>query len=366
MSDASRGHRLVLGNSPLQRSRHQCLERVVHVALAAIGLGLLALVLWRDRGAIAGLAARRPDLRLLLLSLALTQLNVLVVFGRWALLVRAIDHRITMRTAILLGFIGYVFNLVIPGAVGGDVVKAAYLARMQIRRTQAIASMILDRLLGLLGLLLLAAIAGAFAWSAADDVVRRLIVVTWVILAAALLGCTLVFSCQPIWNVAHRFCLGHPRLLKIANELHALSIAYRNRPGLIASGLALAILSHGLTVIVFFLLGQALFGSGMATTLGQHFLMVPLTLLTTAVPLPFGALGLSEEVGSQLLGMLGHPSGAIVMLALRLLMLIFALEGAAVYLASYNELRALTTGGRSRGAELCADDLSTTAGSNSG
>ena len=52
---------------------------------------------------------------------------------------------------MLLGFIGIVFNLVIPGAVGGDLIKAAYLVRMHIKKTQAIASMVIDRILGLLG-----------------------------------------------------------------------------------------------------------------------------------------------------------------------------------------------------------------------
>ena len=52
----------------------------------------------------------------------------------------------------------------IPGAVGGDLIKAAYLVRMRIRRTQAIASMVIDRILGLLALFMLAAIAGGFAW----------------------------------------------------------------------------------------------------------------------------------------------------------------------------------------------------------
>ncbi len=53
----------------------------------------------------------------------------------------------------------------IPGAVGGDVIKAVFLvadAAVTPRR-QAIASMVIDRILGLLGLFLLAGVAGIFA-----------------------------------------------------------------------------------------------------------------------------------------------------------------------------------------------------------
>ena len=88
-------------------------------------------------------------------------------FVRWFFLVRVIEPRFKFSATMLLGFIGMVFNLVIPGAVGGDLIKAAYLVRMRIRKTQAIASMVIDRILGLLALFILAAIAGGFAWQLA-------------------------------------------------------------------------------------------------------------------------------------------------------------------------------------------------------
>ncbi len=80
----------------------------------------------------------------------------------------------------------------------------------------------------------------------------------------------------------------------------------------------------------------------MTTTLGQHFLMAPLTFFTMAVPLPFGALGWTEEVGGQLFKLVGHPSGAVVMMGLRVLMFGCGLEGVCVYLVNLNEMRALT------------------------
>ena len=82
---------------------------------------------------------------------------------------------------------------------------------------------------------------------------------------------------------------------------------------------ALSVWNHGLNVVAFYLVGRMLFPA-MTTTLVQHFLMVPLTLFSMAVPLPFGALGLSEEVGQQLFKLVGHPSGALAMMGFRVLM----------------------------------------------
>ena len=76
----------------------------------------------------------------------------------------------------------------IPGAVGGDLIKAAYLVRMHIKKTQAIASMVIDRILGLLGLFILAAVAGGLAWGMAPTDVRTLIMAAWVAVGTGCAG----------------------------------------------------------------------------------------------------------------------------------------------------------------------------------
>jgi hypothetical protein len=103
----------------------------------------------------------------------------------------------------------------------------------------------------------------------------------------------------------------------------------------------ISVLTQALNVLVFYFVGRMLFPS-MTTTLAQHFLMVPLTLFSTALPLPFGALGVSEEVGEQLFNLVGHPSGALAMMGYRVVMYAGTAIGAFVYLAKINEVRGLT------------------------
>ncbi len=123
---------------------------VVNAALIALAFGLLALVLNQNRDKILEILGGKLDYRLLIFGILVFQSSVILTFFRWYALVRVIEPRFTLRGTLLLGFIGYVFNLVIPGAVGGDLIKAAYLVRMHIRKTQAVASMVIDRILGLL------------------------------------------------------------------------------------------------------------------------------------------------------------------------------------------------------------------------
>jgi uncharacterized membrane protein YbhN (UPF0104 family) len=330
------------------------IERIVHNLLAAVAIGAMLIVLWQNRQTIAEASAQRFDLRLLGLALLITHASLLITFVRWSFLVKVIEPRFTVRCSVLLGFIGYVYNLAIPGAVGGDVIKATYLSRISTRTTRAIASTVIDRIVGLVGLFILAAVAGLLAWKLATPKVHIVIVAVWCALVLA------VVTLAPILcGVSPRFFPRPDRgrlgqFAAIMAELDATSETYRRRPGVLLGSLGLSLISHGLNVIVFYLIGKMLFSSRLTTTLAQHFLMAPLTFFTMSVPLPFGALGLTEEVGGQLFHLVGHPGGAVAMMGLRLLMLVCGLEGACVYLFNLREIRDLSTASRFNGKETAA------------
>jgi uncharacterized membrane protein YbhN (UPF0104 family) len=324
-----------------QSNRHSRIGLVVNLALVALAFALLGLVIYQKSEEIKRVFSRPLELRWLAAGEAIFLVALVVTFIRWYLLVRVIEPKFTLRAALLLGFIGNVYNLVIPGAVGGDLIKAAYLLRMDIKKTQAIASMVIDRILGLLGLFVLASGAGAFAWRDAPTDVRMLIVAAWTALGVGLVMMALIFS-QAITRVFPQLVTKRSRLAAIAAELREMSLAYRGRLDVVAQALVLAVLNHSLCVIAFYFVSEMLFGATMATTLGQHFLMVPLTLFTTAAPIPFGALGLTEEVGEQLLKLVGHPSGGLAMIGYRVIMYGAGAVGLCVYLAKLSEVRRLT------------------------
>jgi hypothetical protein len=200
--------------------------------------------------------------------------------------------------------------------------------------------MVIDRILGLLALFILASIAGGFAWAVAGSDVRKLIVAAWLAVIAGVLVLTAIFT-QALSRMFPLWKPGQGRLGLIVTELREMSTSYRGRLDVVFGCGALSVFIHSLNVIAFFLVGQMLFPT-MTTTLGQHFLMVPLTLFTMAVPLPFGALGLSEEVGRQLFMLVGHPNGDLAMIGFRVLMYTGGLCAACVYLARLKEARELT------------------------
>jgi uncharacterized protein (TIRG00374 family) len=100
---------------------------------------------------------RRSDKLLLALGLVLYGLMTHIGVLRWWLLLRAQDVHVPFRLARRLTFIGFFFNNVVPGPTGGDIVKAVYIARRTDKRAEAVVTVIVDRVVGIIALALIAA-----------------------------------------------------------------------------------------------------------------------------------------------------------------------------------------------------------------
>lgn len=91
--------------------------------------------------------------------------GVLLVLAalRWRILLRAAGIETSASNALRLCFVGYFFNNVMPGVTGGDVVRGALITRgLEQDRWKAALSVLVDRLIGLVALISLAAIVLAY------------------------------------------------------------------------------------------------------------------------------------------------------------------------------------------------------------
>jgi uncharacterized protein (TIRG00374 family) len=314
-------------------------SRLINLSLVLLAFGLLALVVWQNREQVEEVRHRRPNLRLLALAFGIYMTALVLTFVRWYVLVRAQDLPFRLRDALRLGFIGNVFNQVIPGAVGGDVIKAAFLYREHARKAQAIGSMVIDRAVGLLGLFVLAAAMGIWIWPEAGADVRRLILLADAAVVAGLAGLAVLFT-PPLYGPLHRLVTGRRRLEAVLDELIEMASAYRRKLGVVLGTLIMSSGTHALYVTSFYTVSRAVFPT--LPTLAQHFLIVPLVLFTTVVPLPFGALGFTEEVSGQVFRFVAHPGGGVAMMAYRVLMYGGALVSVCVYLANMRQVRQLS------------------------
>jgi uncharacterized membrane protein YbhN (UPF0104 family) len=314
-----------------------------------VGIALLGYVIWRNWDPPGGQglaeALQRPVQVLpLLLAVGICLTSVLLTFVRWYILVRAQDLPFTLANALRLGMIGYFLSVFLPGSIGGDVIKAAFIAREQRRRTVAVATVLIDRAVGLWGLFWLVALCGGVFWLADNPQLHaqyklQLILggALAVVAASGLLWGGLGFL--PEWR-AQRFAGRLSRIPKVggsAAEFWRAIWMYRCQGRSVALALLLAFIGHAGFVLTFFFAAQVLQPPGTDSpvpSLAEQFLIVPVGMVVQALSPTPGGMGLGELSFQVLYEMVGRPpsAGALASLVYRVLTWVIGLAGYLVYL----------------------------------
>lgn len=99
------------------------------------------------------------DLSWYMLAFAIFLLNIVIRSYRWTILLHSLNSRPPFRRLLYLYFVGFFANNFIPTGFGGDVVKVVSLRQRYGRGTEALSSVIMDRLTGLLGTSIIALVA---------------------------------------------------------------------------------------------------------------------------------------------------------------------------------------------------------------
>jgi len=207
---------------------------------------------------------------------------------RWNLLLRAQEIRLPYRQAFGLTMMGLLFNVLIPGAVGGDLMKGYYITRaMEGRRSSAATSILMDRVLGLLGLLLLAALAIApnFHALAKDPPSHKL---GMGVMGGLGLGLGFVFLAGLTGSRLSEWTL-LPRVVR--NALRSLP-GYHAKAAVIPLAIAVSACSNLLSCIAYYIALRSIGGADVP--MGYFFLLVPLGLVVTAIPISPAGVGVGQ------------------------------------------------------------------------
>ena len=207
---------------------------------------------------------------------------------RWTLLLSAQDIMLPFGRVWGLTMIGMTFNVVIPGAVGGDLIKGYYLTREASgRKSHAATTIVMDRVVGLIGLLLLGAVMALVNVqdTLRSPATRSLGAVTVGGVAA---GMAVLYAAVFAGRRLARWQFLPGPLRHIFEALHE----YRRRAGIIPFALAISVANQALTCGMYYL---ALRATGITDIpMGQFFLIVPLGMVTSAIPISPGGVGVGQ------------------------------------------------------------------------
>src|SRR5262249_11211638 len=146
--------------------------------------GVLAFLIWRNWATLVDALSHPLYYLPLTVAFVLFATGLVLNFLRWFMLVRAQDLPFTVTDSLRLGSIGFFMSTFLPGLMGGDIVKAAFLVREQSRRTVAVATVLVDRAMGLWGLIWLIALGGGVFWFFGNAAILAQPSLQWIILGA--------------------------------------------------------------------------------------------------------------------------------------------------------------------------------------
>ncbi len=312
----------------------------IGVAKYLVAFALLALVIWlnwndkfdetgkQTAKGLKSLLNQRPDFGLFALVAALWVGVLAVQYVRWYGLVRALDLPFTLRNAFRLGMVGTFYNTFLPGAIGGDFVKAYFIAQGHpARKPAAVATVVADRLLGLFGLLVFGGVIAGVMWAAGDPNItgnpklQILVVVCFVLVAIGAIGFVGIGflthkTADQIAGRLHRIRKAGPTLA----ELWFTARQYRARPKAILVGVGLSAVAHTLMLFTFHFAVRVFPPENLALigSLSEHLVIAPIGFIVQAIiPLP-GGLGVSELTFGGLYEFLRPDGGRAVGLTGRL------------------------------------------------
>jgi len=317
-----------------ETARPSRLRRVLPLLIkVAISVALIAILFSRVDAARLWLTARHASPAWLLAALGIYLAMILASAWRWGLLLTAqgIDLRFRRLTSSFL--VATFFNNFLPSNIGGDVVRVTDTAGAAGSKTLAATVVLLDRGIGLLGLVLIAAL-GATAGP-------RLIAqgpgigaaVLWAGFAAALAAAgAAVLIPQALPRLLRPLRVAHPEW--VDERLDRLGTAldrFRQAPVALAGCFGAAVLVQAALVGYYLAIARSM---AIPVGVAELAFIVPVSFLIQMAPISVNGFGVREATFGFYFARLGLPleSALLVSFMGAALIMLFSVSGGIAYL----------------------------------
>ena len=272
-----------------------------------------------------------------LFALSLLLMASTIVFGviRWRMVLAVQGLQLPFARAAEISLVAHFFNSFLLGSTGGDLMKAYYAAReTHHKKTEAVTTVFVDRLVGLWAMLLFAGammILNARAFLDGDKVTR----LAALLILAMLIGCSVVLvlafrgGLSRHWPGARGWLRRLPKGEHLERSLDACR-RFGSEPYFLTRTLAVSMVLNVMCVVQWQVVGL---GLGLSISSLTMFSVVPVVICIAALPVTPSGLGVRENLFVHMLG-----SSALATSGLSLSLLAYAgslfwsLVGGGVYL----------------------------------
>ena len=243
---------------------------------------------------------------------------------RWRLIMRLLVFNESVSYYVRSYFKGSFFNQVLPSSIGGDAVRIIDLTQKGYDKKDAVYGVFVDRVVGLVGLLVLNLLATILFWGAFDNDFSMLIIL---ITLGGISGFTLLFHLDKITFLAnYKFLNLFHRLAKRLNTLYA------DRT-LLLKHIAISVIVHLLSVLTIYALALSI---DFHMPFQIFLIAVPPVFLLTIVPISLAGWGIREGAMVGIFMLVGADQTKILAMSILygLLLIISSLPGSYFWIKS--------------------------------
>lgn len=303
------------------------MTRILRVVVA---VALTAFVVYQSDPSKILHAAAGTDLGWLGAAVALVLVDRTLMALRWIDLLGALTPGSRPRFPVVLRifFVSSFVSNFVPG-VAADMYRAYALSRQDVRLAESTASVLMDRVLGVLSMVLVGAVA---LFAARDTGIDRAILVgLGITFAGCAAAAAVVFSERAAAAVLSLIDLvPSATLRRISASLMDAVRRYAHHHGELLRVLLMSIAVQVLRILQAWCLGMAL---GLTLPLGTYFVLLPVILVVMQIPVTVNGFGTAQLAFERLFVPAGAPQAEAVALSFLFLILglVGTLPGALLY-----------------------------------
>jgi hypothetical protein len=280
---------------------------------------------------------KNADKGLLLLALVIYLFAYILALFRWEMLLKGAKIHLSLKRVIMSFSGGVFFNALLPSSIGGDVVRSVDLATHTKRPREVIATVLLDRLSGYVGLVIVALLSLLFGWKLIH---HKSVLLSIAIITGILIAVLLVLFNRFLYSKINRL-LHSPRAGKIREtikNLHQEIHIFRQHKKIIANNLILSVLIQVIGPLTFYITALAL---GIKINIIYFFIYLPIIVAITLLPISIGGLGLRENITKIFFVQAGVVDNAAVAMAIlnTFFIFVYAAIGGLIYVLTIHHRR---------------------------
>ena len=214
---------------------------------------------------------------------------------------------------LAINWIGLFFTTVLPGAVTGDLVKVFYLKSIdsEISKTSMILTALMDRIYGLIGLIILMGVISLFRYNHLSTLgpgVNNILFFNFILLSGVVVFFIVVFLPKNLQEKITSSTQKIPLIGKKMLHLNQCFWSLANHKKILFKCIGLSLISHQFGIFAFYILTSPFFGKELA--LLDIFTFIPMGMMVVAVPISPSGMGVGHAAFEKLFELFGVMGGA--------------------------------------------------------